>query len=195
MMDGSLRRAAVEGSVRRVRAYARRANSEDSIEVLSTTESIFPDDLTAITEEEAEQQPLSNSFDNEEETLTESESVHNEEKKVNGTIQKDEGCVDGEESIKQTSVSGGSMIREAFERLKKNQVQKDSSPKKTSRQGKTAPTAVLSKGPTKHVLPQHPHHRFRMMFALPNVCSCVSDVEKLRSLCKTTMWILRSHIT
>uniref|UniRef100_A0A667WE24 Smith-Magenis syndrome chromosome region, candidate 8b n=1 Tax=Myripristis murdjan TaxID=586833 RepID=A0A667WE24_9TELE len=42
--------------LRRVRASARRANSEDSIEVLSTTESIFPDDLTAITEEEAEPQ-------------------------------------------------------------------------------------------------------------------------------------------
>lgn len=38
-----------------MRAYARRENSEDSIEVLSTTDSIFPDDLTAITEEEAEQ--------------------------------------------------------------------------------------------------------------------------------------------
>uniref|UniRef100_A0A667WE29 Smith-Magenis syndrome chromosome region, candidate 8b n=1 Tax=Myripristis murdjan TaxID=586833 RepID=A0A667WE29_9TELE len=45
-----------EAAVRRVRASARRANSEDSIEVLSTTESIFPDDLTAITEEEAEPQ-------------------------------------------------------------------------------------------------------------------------------------------
>lgn len=38
-----------------MRAYARRENSEDSIEVLSTTDSIFPDDLTAIREEEAEQ--------------------------------------------------------------------------------------------------------------------------------------------
>lgn len=46
----------MDGGVRRVRAYARRENSEDSIEVLSTTDSIFPDDLTAIREEEAEQQ-------------------------------------------------------------------------------------------------------------------------------------------
>nr|XP_061791366.1 guanine nucleotide exchange protein SMCR8-like [Nerophis lumbriciformis] len=37
---------------RRIRIYTRRANSEDSIEVLSTTESIIPEDLTAITEEE-----------------------------------------------------------------------------------------------------------------------------------------------
>lgn len=47
----------MDGGVRRVRAYARRENSEDSIEVLSTTDSIFPDDLTAIREEEAEQRP------------------------------------------------------------------------------------------------------------------------------------------
>ncbi|XP_019717758.1 guanine nucleotide exchange protein smcr8b isoform X2 [Hippocampus comes] len=37
---------------RRLRVYAGRANSEDSIEVLSTTESIVPEDLAAITEEE-----------------------------------------------------------------------------------------------------------------------------------------------
>ncbi|XP_077426526.1 guanine nucleotide exchange protein SMCR8-like [Vanacampus margaritifer] len=37
---------------RRLRVYARRTNSEDSIEVLSTTESIVPEDLAAITEEE-----------------------------------------------------------------------------------------------------------------------------------------------
>lgn len=54
--DSSLRIAAADAGVRRVRVCARRANSEDSIEVLSTTESIVPDDLTAITEEEAEQQ-------------------------------------------------------------------------------------------------------------------------------------------
>lgn len=50
-----------------MRAYARRENSEDSIEVLSTTDSIFPDDLTAITEEEAEQHIQSNGLENEEE--------------------------------------------------------------------------------------------------------------------------------
>uniref|UniRef100_A0A8D3E819 Smith-Magenis syndrome chromosome region, candidate 8b n=1 Tax=Scophthalmus maximus TaxID=52904 RepID=A0A8D3E819_SCOMX len=54
----SVRRVATDAGARRGRAYARRANSNDSIEVLSTTESIFPDDLTAITEEEAEHQPL-----------------------------------------------------------------------------------------------------------------------------------------
>lgn len=62
------RRVAVDANIRRVRAYARRANSEDSIEVLSTTESIFPDDLTAITEEDGEQQPQSNGLGNEEES-------------------------------------------------------------------------------------------------------------------------------
>ncbi|XP_061882514.1 guanine nucleotide exchange protein SMCR8-like [Entelurus aequoreus] len=49
-----------EAAPRRARGYARRANSEDSIEILSTTESIVPEDLAAITEEEAERQPLSN---------------------------------------------------------------------------------------------------------------------------------------
>ncbi|KAG7269439.1 hypothetical protein CRUP_032293, partial [Coryphaenoides rupestris] len=39
------------GGARRVRAYAFRANSEDSIEVLSTTDSLVPEDLQAITEE------------------------------------------------------------------------------------------------------------------------------------------------
>ncbi|XP_077460367.1 guanine nucleotide exchange protein smcr8b isoform X2 [Stigmatopora argus] len=37
---------------RRIRVHTRRANSDDSIEVLSTTESIIPEDLTAITEED-----------------------------------------------------------------------------------------------------------------------------------------------
>uniref|UniRef100_A0A3P8UMI5 Smith-Magenis syndrome chromosome region, candidate 8b n=1 Tax=Cynoglossus semilaevis TaxID=244447 RepID=A0A3P8UMI5_CYNSE len=46
------RRMPSDATVKCVRAYARRGNSEDSIEVLSTTESIFPEDLTAITEEE-----------------------------------------------------------------------------------------------------------------------------------------------
>uniref|UniRef100_A0A8D2ZD58 Smith-Magenis syndrome chromosome region, candidate 8b n=1 Tax=Scophthalmus maximus TaxID=52904 RepID=A0A8D2ZD58_SCOMX len=69
VVDGS--DVATDAGARRGRAYARRANSNDSIEVLSTTESIFPDDLTAITEEEAEHQPLSNGFDGEEVTPTE----------------------------------------------------------------------------------------------------------------------------
>uniref|UniRef100_A0A8C7YRP5 UDENN FLCN/SMCR8-type domain-containing protein n=1 Tax=Oryzias sinensis TaxID=183150 RepID=A0A8C7YRP5_9TELE len=47
----------VDAGVRRVPSCAKRANSEDSIEVLSTTESIIPEDLTAITEEEAESTP------------------------------------------------------------------------------------------------------------------------------------------
>lgn len=53
--DAAHRRAAADGGIRHVRVSTRRENSEDSIEVLSTTDSIFPDDLAAITEEEAEQ--------------------------------------------------------------------------------------------------------------------------------------------
>lgn len=160
MMETSVRRAAVDVGVRRVRAYARRANSEDSIEVLSTTESIFPDDLTAITEEEAEHQPLSNGFNNKEVTLTECKSALKEENKVNGTtlesenknVQGDEDCADREESFKQISVSGGIMIKEAIECLKKNQVHKDSNPHKMSKQGNTTPVTWIAEVPFKHVL-------------------------------------------
>lgn len=63
--DATHRRAAAEGGVRH--ACARRENSEDSIEVLSTTDSIFPDDLTAIAEEEAEPHLQSNGLEEEEE--------------------------------------------------------------------------------------------------------------------------------
>lgn len=59
--EAAVKRVPVDAAVRRVRAYARRANSEDSIEVLSTTESIFPEDLAAITEE-TEHSPLTNGF-------------------------------------------------------------------------------------------------------------------------------------
>lgn len=59
--EAGVKRMPVDPAVRRVRAYARRANSEDSIEVLSTTDSIFPEDLAAITEE-MEHSPLTNGF-------------------------------------------------------------------------------------------------------------------------------------
>ncbi|XP_022594003.1 guanine nucleotide exchange protein smcr8a-like isoform X2 [Seriola dumerili] len=146
LMDTSVRRAAVDAGARRVRAYARRANSEDSIEVLSTTESIFPDDLTAITEEDAEHQPLSNGFDNEEETLTEckADDALKEEKILNAAttgnenenelpVQKDDGCVDEDESLKQITLSDDVVIKEepAIESLKKNQVHEDNNLEKT----------------------------------------------------------------
>ncbi|KAK7929001.1 hypothetical protein WMY93_005396 [Mugilogobius chulae] len=56
-VEPSAKRTPVDAGVRRVRAYARRANSEDSIEVLSTTDSICPEDLSAITEEPTETAP------------------------------------------------------------------------------------------------------------------------------------------
>lgn len=61
LAEVGVKRTLVDPAVRRVRAYARRANSEDSIEVLSTTDSIFPEDLAAITEE-TEHSPLTNGF-------------------------------------------------------------------------------------------------------------------------------------
>ncbi|XP_034452648.1 guanine nucleotide exchange protein smcr8b isoform X2 [Hippoglossus hippoglossus] len=140
LMDPPLRRVPVDTGARRGRAYARRANSEDSIEVLSTTESIFPDDLTAITEEEAEQQPLSNGFDDEEEeTLTERRP---EEKILNVTggghehgkeqfAQREEG--DEDEPLKEITVGDGVEIKEEpVECWKKNQEREDESPEKTS---------------------------------------------------------------
>ncbi|KAG7234814.1 hypothetical protein INR49_003961 [Caranx melampygus] len=121
--------------VRRVRAYAKRANSEDSIEVLSTTESIFPDDLTAITEEDMEQQqqPLSNGLDNEDESVTEHRS---EEKILNSapldnetenepSDHKDDSGVDKEKPLKQITEEAAS------ESVKKNQGHEDKSPVKT----------------------------------------------------------------
>lgn len=53
-----------------MRSLARRANSEDSIEVISTSDSVFPDDLlifTAITEEEPEEHGIMGSVIQEEE--------------------------------------------------------------------------------------------------------------------------------
>uniref|UniRef100_A0A672IFK5 Smith-Magenis syndrome chromosome region, candidate 8b n=1 Tax=Salarias fasciatus TaxID=181472 RepID=A0A672IFK5_SALFA len=63
-------------------SYAKRANSEDSIEVLSTTDSIFPDDLKAITEEEAEHQSLSNGLERGEELQAGCKSDPDEEKSL-----------------------------------------------------------------------------------------------------------------
>ncbi|XP_041790230.1 guanine nucleotide exchange protein smcr8b [Chelmon rostratus] len=141
MVDTS-RRAAAEVGIRRVRAYARRANSEDSIEVLSTTESIFPDDLTAITEEEAEHHLLNNGFDDEEEILTERKS---EEKMVNAAtlVNDDEterpvleggGCVDRDESLTPITVRGEGGIKkeQVSECLKINEVYGDK-PERTSK--------------------------------------------------------------
>lgn len=139
----------MEAGARRVRAYARRANSEDSIEVLSTTESIFPDDLTAITEEEAEQQPQSNGLQDEEEILTECkyDDVHKvqetirEEESLNPTVVENESEVqehedrdDREESVKQITVGREVTIREEplTDCVKTNHVHEDNNPESTS---------------------------------------------------------------
>ncbi|TDH15753.1 hypothetical protein EPR50_G00013040 [Perca flavescens] len=148
MTDTSCRRATGDSGARHVRAYARRANSEDSIEVLSTTESIFPDDLTAITEEEAEHQLLSNGVENGKAMLTESESddALKERKTSNATtlvnqdenkepVGEDGSIVDREETLKQTAVNGEIKIKEEqiVECLKSSKVHDDNSPEKTSK--------------------------------------------------------------
>lgn len=61
MVEPSFRHAPADAGVKHMRVYARRANSEDSIEVLSTTNSICPEDLSAITEVN-EHEPLTNEF-------------------------------------------------------------------------------------------------------------------------------------
>lgn len=116
--DTPSRRAAVDTSARRVRAYARRANSEDSIEVLSTTESIFPDDLTAITEEEAEPQPLSNGCHEEEEVQTECISEETTLKAA-AAVNENENQDDVVESSQQTAVSGEVTVNEEQDRPEK----------------------------------------------------------------------------
>ncbi|XP_071765471.2 guanine nucleotide exchange protein smcr8b [Centroberyx gerrardi] len=153
MTDSCIRRVAAEAGVRRVRASARRANSEDSIEVLSTTESIFPDDLTAITEEEAEHQLLSNGFPDEEaaeeERLTkhryEEQPIQEEESFKATTVgnedDKDvpvqhEEDPDREESLKQINITNEVQKEEESvheeESLKRNQVHEDSGPENMS---------------------------------------------------------------
>lgn len=97
--DAAVRRA--DAGARRARVCALRTNSEDSIEVLSTTESIFPDDLTAITEED----------DDGDAELGE----------VQGAATSLDACA---ESF-QVSGSGDVSINAAIERLKKKQVHKD----------------------------------------------------------------------
>lgn len=138
LMDTSVRRGAGDAGVRRVRAYAKRANSEDSIEVLSTTESIFPDDLTAITEEDAEQQqPLTNGFDNEDESVTEEKILNSapgdNETENEASDHKDDSGVDQEKPLKQVTKEPTS------ESVKKNQGHEDKSPVKTPKlqRGKT----------------------------------------------------------
>lgn len=149
MTDTSVRHASADAGVRRVRAYARRANSEDSIEVLSTTESIFPDDLTAITEEEAEQQILSNGSQDEEEAMAKRicGGVHEvegpsreveplkagtvgDEDKHQVPVKEEESPVDGGESLKEETVNTLVMIREETPResLKTNQIYEDDDP-------------------------------------------------------------------
>lgn len=131
-----------------MRVYAKRANSEDSIEVLSTTESIIPDDLTAIEEEETEYQSLSNGFGNKEEALTDykCDDVLKEEKTLDTTtsnerpVQEDDSVVDRYETLKQTTVSSEITIKveQVSEGLSSNQVHEDE-PEKSSRllQGNT----------------------------------------------------------
>ncbi|KAM8880335.1 guanine nucleotide exchange protein smcr8b isoform 2-T2 [Spinachia spinachia] len=111
--DAAHRRAAAESGVCGARTYARRADSEDSIEVLSTTESIFPDDLTAITEEEAEPRLLSNGLEREEEAQEEEEEE------------------DGEEAFKHEPVTVKKA--EAIGCWESHEGQEDGSPEKTSK--------------------------------------------------------------
>lgn len=148
MTDTSYKRGAVDVGARRVRVYAKRANSEDSIEVLSTTESIIPDDLTAIEEEETEYQSLSNGFGNKEEALTDykCDDVLKEEKTLDTTtsnerpVQEDDSVVDRYETLKQITVSSEITIKveQVSEGLSSNQVHEDE-PEKSTRllQGNT----------------------------------------------------------
>lgn len=141
MTDTSYKQGAVDVGARRVRVYAKRANSEDSIEVLSTTESIIPDDLTAIEEEETEYQSLSNGFGNKEEALTDykCDDVLKEEKTLSTTtlnerpVQEDDSVVDRYETLKQITVSSEITIKveQVSEGLSSNQVHEDEPEKST----------------------------------------------------------------
>lgn len=135
-----------------MRAYAKRANSEDSIEVLSTTESIIPDDLTAIEEEEADYQSLSNGFGNKEEALTDykCDGVLKEEKTLNTTtlnerpVQEDDSVGDRYETLKQITVSSEITIKveQVSEGLSSNQIH-ENEPEKSTRLLKGNTTSVF----------------------------------------------------
>ncbi|KAM6939468.1 guanine nucleotide exchange protein smcr8b [Xenentodon cancila] len=134
MMDVCVRHAAADAGVRRTRACAKRANSEDSIEVLSTTESIFPDDLAAITEEEAERRPLTNGFEIEDDSQTERTShkvLAEEEAPSITTSETDhEGPVDAEEPANEVLGSVGVTTKEDLHAERRNE---DSTHEKTCR--------------------------------------------------------------
>lgn len=122
MTDVCSRRPAVDPNARRVRVHARRSNSEDSIEVLSTTESIFPDDLVAITEEEAEHRPLTNGFKSETLTGCSSDEVLKEERPMSAS--EHEGAPpDREEPLQEIKV-----------KERRNGVQGDAAGEKTHQQ-------------------------------------------------------------
>lgn len=130
--DTHIKRAAADTGVRHVQAFARRANSEDSIEVLSTTESIFPDDLTAITEEEAEHQPLTNGIGNEDYKY---DKVFKEEKTLSSgneeeskeAFQEEEGCLDRDEPSQEIIASTGVVVKEEVNAIKRTEVTDDNS--------------------------------------------------------------------
>lgn len=93
LTDNCGRRANVEPGLRRVRTSTRRTNSVDSIEVLSITDSIFPDDLTAITEEEPEPRTPGNEVQNknqEEERPEEDEKQIEHRNRADGTLGENE---------------------------------------------------------------------------------------------------------
>lgn len=114
--DACIRHAPVDAGVRRMRAYAKRANSEDSIEVLSTTESIFPDDLTAITEEEAELHSFTNGYENEEESQSAcpNDKDLNQGKAAESQNELEvEGLVHREDATEETVVGGPVMTKDS----------------------------------------------------------------------------------
>ncbi|KAM3864636.1 guanine nucleotide exchange protein smcr8b [Diretmus argenteus] len=166
MVDVCFKRVAAEGGVRRSRASARRANSEDSIEVLSTTESIFPDDLKAITEEEAEHRPLGNGFRDEwapvqEEELTkhrcdvqeEEEPIRQEKESTMGNgderetpVQREEDPTNGEESWKERAFDNEMQKGEepVDGSCKTNQTHEESEPENLSTPPQVEPLAQWS---------------------------------------------------
>ncbi|KAM9770113.1 guanine nucleotide exchange protein SMCR8-like [Menidia menidia] len=126
MTEGCVRRAHSDPGMRRFRTYAKRTNSEDSIEVLSTTESIFPDDLTAITEEEAEHHPLTNGFKSQEEPHTEKETLKAADSENEHC---DEGPAEREDPLKQIR-NGGGAIKDDSDLERKTEAHEDTTHEK-----------------------------------------------------------------
>lgn len=161
------RTPAEAGTRRDVRSLARRANSEDSIEVISTSDSIFPDDLlifTAITEEEPEEHGIMGTVIQEEEeeeaagedtpiqqhgTLgiivhEEEEEEHTRHQRIMGNVVQTEGEEELEDTPTRPHSTLGIEVQELEEEEEEKQERRDTPAPTSEPQGTLGKTVCSS---------------------------------------------------